>query len=380
MSSLVSEILERFQPGLASVEAPWLRELLQRAMSGEGKVMRLSARRLVLHLPASPKDGQDYSSPEGFLVKLDAPQRRMEGLRRILRTPPAKREARAWRKLDRAGKRGDWAGLPFPIEQVGRAQFDAARGCFSRPFVRGCPGSAFTVRDLAAAGLGLARLHESGWTDPDLSPGDLLLDSRSVLLPLDLGHARIDDAPTTTDDRRRDLIQILGGWSVPQRQTLAQGFLAAYEQAASLPDTSERLIDLAILWRQQILQRQAHRCLRRTSDFEVTAQGMMRTAGVVRDPSVVMELASEAVARRLWRHLYELELHGLPTLQVVQLEGKTITASLPDQGVAEREMLQKDLRRSGFLPTTEASRELIQDLSPKGFYLHATAPLQRRDP
>lgn len=380
MTSLASEILARFAPDIASLGAPRLQELLGRALDGEGEVLRLSERRLVVHLPAghstagSMHDDGATIAPDGFLLKLDAPQRPLEGLRRMLRTPPAEREAKAWRALDAAAQRGAWAGLPFPITAVSHVQLDAARGCFARPFVLGCSGSAFLERDLPAAGLGLARLHEAGWTDPDLSPGDLLLDPRNVLLPLDLGHARIDEAPATPDDRRRDLTRILGGWSVAQRRALSQGLLDAYAEAASLPDTAERLIDLALQWRQQILQRQAHRCLRRTSDFEVTDAGMQRTSGIPRDPSVVVEAPDQDTARRLWRHLYELELHGLPALRVARLEGNTLTVALPAQGADDEDSLRHALHQAGFQdPGT------IRPLWPKGFFLEATAPLKRRE-
>lgn len=374
MTSLATEILERFLPDRRRVEPTWLRALLLRMAEGEGEVLRLSERRLVMHLPAMPQDGDDWSSPNGFLCKLDAPQRPLEGLRRMLRTPPVEREVQAWQSLQVAADRGQWAGCPFPHRQMAHVQLNAARGLFARPFVQGCPGSALHPRDLPAAGLGLANLHASGWTDPDLSPADLLLDTRSVLLPLDLGHARIAEAPATPDDRRRDLIRILGGWSVPQRRALAEPFLEAYAKAASLPDTAERLIDLALQWRQQILQRQAHRCLRRTSDFEVTPDGMHRTAGVGRDPSVVLEAASPDAARRLWRHLYELELHGLPALRVVRLAKATLHAALPEHGAETVEELLQDLHQAGF----QADGDPVRPLRRRGFYLELAAPLSRR--
>ncbi|MGB0953610.1 MAG: hypothetical protein ACPG31_10315 [Planctomycetota bacterium] len=363
MSSLASEILARFAPEIGAVEPPLLRGLLQRALEGEGEVLRLSERRLVLKLDATADLGP-------FLLKLDAPQRRLEGLRRMLRTPPAEREAQAWIALDAAGKRGDWAGLPFPIEQMAYCQLDAARGCFCRPFVSGSHGSAFRPEDLAAAGLGLARLHQAGWTDADLSPGDLLLNKNFVLLPLDLGHAKVEDAPTTVDDRRRDLIHILGGWSVSQRRLLAQDFLRAYAEAGPLPDAAERLIDLALLWRQEILKRQAHRCLRRTSDFEEVEHGMLRTSGVARAASVVLELDSVERARKAWRQLYELELHGVPSLQIARLEHTTVYAAVPQHGMREPEEVLDFFRVSGMAQDTEEPWGRVMPHPDGGFYLH----------
>lgn len=363
MSSLASEILARFAPDIDAVEPVFLRHLLQRAVDGEGEVLRLSERRLVLRLNATADTGE-------YLLKLDAPQRRLEGLRRMLRTPPAEREAKAWIALDAAGKRGDWAGLPFPIEQLAYCQLDAARGCFCRPFVSGSHGSSFRPDDLAAAGLGLARLHHAGWTDPDLSPGDLLLNKSFVLLPLDLGHALVGDAPTTPDDRRRDLIHILGGWSVSQRRILAKDFLQAYGEAGPLPDTAERLIDLALMWRQEILKRQAHRCLRRTSDFEVIENGMLRTSGVARAASVVLEMDSVERARRVWRELYELELHGVPSLQIARLEHATVYAAVPDVGLTEPEDVLDIFRVAGMPKDSKESWGRVMPHPDGGFYLH----------
>jgi hypothetical protein len=282
-------------PAEPAVEAadPRLRRLLDRARAGEGDLLRASPRRVVLRLP----DAGDW------LLKVDRPRRALESLRGILRTPGGLREARLAQRL--ATRLPGWDG-PF----LGEALRGGA-SVYARPFLAGTPLDRALPAAAALVPAGLARLHAAGWTDPDLLPGDLLLDADGRLLPLDLGGAQLRRGPARRADVRRDLLLLLAGLDAP----LAAATVATWRA----PDSQQVLLAAARL-RARRLHRQSRRCLRRTRDFLPGSDGSVRREPAPRGVERCWPFPNRRQAARFWRALYERELHGEPVPRVTVLE------------------------------------------------------------
>lgn len=293
MHPLALEILGT--PAEPAVEAtdPQLRRLLDRARAGQGELLRASPRRVVLRIA----DAGDW------LLKVDRPRRALESLRGLLRTPGGLREARLARRL--ATRMPGWDG-PF----LGEALRGGA-SVYARPFLAGTPLDRALPAAAPAVPEGLARLHAAGWTDPDLLPGDLLLDPEGRLLPLDLGGARLRRGPARPTDVRRDLLLLLAGLEAP----LAAATVATW----GAPD-SEQVLQAAAQVRARRLHRQSRRCLRRTRDFLPGDDGSVRREPAPPGIERCWPFPNRRQAARFWRALYERELHGEPVPRVAVLE------------------------------------------------------------
>lgn len=283
-----------------------LRDLLQSAAAGEGELLRLSPRRTVFRLVYQERP---------WLLKLDAPERPFESLRGLLRRPSMQREAHNWKRLARR-----WPEVAVVAEDAVAEQLDPSRGCFARPWMSGRTGLDWQEDDAFQVGRGMARLHGFGWTDPDLNPGDLLLDAEGRLLPMDLGHAKIGRAPTAEAKRRRDLVQLAGGWPAQVAQCFAPGLWAGYAAERQPPGAAAEVLDQAKAWRRDILARQSRRCLRHTRDFEPWANGIRRTEGCGEGEEQTLTGQGADLGRETFRKLYEEELHGRPGLRPTELE------------------------------------------------------------
>ncbi|PCJ54163.1 MAG: hypothetical protein COA70_05885 [Planctomycetota bacterium] len=309
--------------------------LLQMAVAGDGELLRLSARRSVFRLKDQGAD---------WILKLDAPERSFEAIRARLRRPPLARESRNWKLLCER-----WPELQPILGVVDAEQIDAARGCFARQWFAGRRGNVWTVEDSAAVGSGMATLHQLGWTDVDLSPDDLLLDDCNRLLPLDLGHAHVGNAPSAASDRCRDWVHLLGGFCLNQRREFASPMLAAYRSAQRLRESDAEIMRQALLWTSAILHRQSRRCLRETRDFTPKKNGIVRCEGIPQGEGSVVEGNSSSSAQETFRMLYELELHGVAALRPVKLQMAdsgdwVIEGVIPEPSAT----LQADLLAAGY--------------------------------
>jgi len=322
-------LLERWRAAPIPRE-PRLRALLELALRGQGELLRLSARRVALRLPLEGRD---------WLLKLDAPQRPLEALRRALRAGPARREARNAERLA-----AELSGMPRPaLAEENLAGF----GIFARPWIEGRNAAAELVEQAELIGSGLARLHAAGWTDPDLTAADLILPPAGTLLPLDLGHARVRRRGAAVPERRlRDFVQLLASVPVERARAAAPGLAEGYARLAPAPAKVRDLLQASDRLRRELLRRQSLRCLRDCRDFAATADGINRR-GPNPGLTIPLQRPSAREARHLFRALYELELHGLRALRPASCgPGGRLTGSLP----ASR-------------PATPADDEALLDLS-----------------
>lgn len=350
MHQLAQQIVERVAAKASQLHDPLLGQLLAASADGRGKLLRLSARRLVLK---HELDGVSW------VFKIDSPQRSFERLRGRLRQPSLLREADHLRELGLK-----LSAMPMEIHAE---QLDAANGMLARPWVEGRCGDSWNLADAAAVGKGLALLHQLGWSDPDLAPADLLLDDKAQLLPLDLGHALLHEGRPTPDKARfRDLQRLLGGWSEQQRVTLGTAILEIYRQQQNCPPTEQMLHD-AQTWRLEILRRQSRRCLRRTRDFSPTDNGVKRVEDLPAGLPQRFSCSNEAAAKRLFRLLYELELLQLPAVRVLQF-GKDLQQAFVEVAIPQvRQATDAD---------GEAIQHLMTAINNNGFALDDAKPLQ----
>jgi hypothetical protein len=236
---------------------------------------------------------------------VDRPRRPLEGLRARFRPPSGLREAAALRQLT---ERIPALAGPIHAESPGQGA-----SLFARHWWTGRPASELLPKQAKEVLTGLTMLHEAGWSDPDLLPGDLLLGQDGTLRPVDLGGARVRDRSTSEGRRRIDLLLLLAGLTAKQaEQTVA---------AAGLPE-GKRTLEAATTLRERRLHRQSARCLRRTRDFTPQPDGgIERTEGL---PKGALPLGIERFARReaaafRFRSLYERELHDADAPRVIRL-------------------------------------------------------------
>jgi hypothetical protein len=346
---LAKQIVERVVAGSRSAQDALLQSLLEATAAGEGVLLRLSARRLVMRLEL---DGHKW------LFKIDSPQRSFERLRGRLRQPSLLREANHLRQL----------GLIHPAipVEVHAEQLDAANGLLARRWLTGRLGNSWTAQDAAAVGEGLAQLHTLGWSDPDLSPADLLLDEAGQLVPLDLGHALLHQGRSSPAKvRLRDLVRLLGGWNEQQRSELGPAILDIYRGTLSCPPNQE-VLQLAKQWRLEIIRRQSRRCLRRTRDFSPTETGCERVEDLPAGQPQRCAASDFRSAKRMFRLMYELELLELPALRVLRFgadaEGAFLELAAPahrQATSADQETLElclQELEQAGFVVQTPAAQ------------------------
>lgn len=347
---LHTALLARWRAASAPRE-PRLRALLALALEGGGELLRLSPRRLALRLHLN---GQDW------LLKLDAPQRPWESLRRLLRAGPARREARNAERLA-----AEISGSPLPaLAEENRAGW----GIFARPWIEGSNAAAEFVDQSAAIGSGLARLHAAGWTDPDLTAADLILPPGGTLLPLDLGHARVRRRGAASAERRlADFVKLLASVPAERARAAVTGLVEGYVRLAPPPAKARDLVLAADELRRALLRRQSRRCLRDCRDFHASPGNLQRRvpAGERR---IQLGLPTHQAARAAFRALYELELHGLRALRPAgcgpggALRGD-LPASRPAAGADDEALLElgADFLRAGFALSLERPAHFAMD-------------------
>ena len=297
MHALAEEVLGTAGDAVLRPSDPLLATLLDAARAGDGEVQRLSERRVVLWVPHGGRR---------WLLKVDRPRRPLEALRARLRPPSGLREAVALRRL---AERVPALAGPVHAEAPGQGA-----SLFARHWWTGRPASELLPKRATEILTGLTLLHEAGWSDPDLLPGDLLLGQDGALRPVDLGGARERDQSTSASRRRVDLLLLLAGLPLAQAERTVA--------AAGLPD-HERVLEAASALRDRRLHRQSARCLRRTRDFTPQSDGgIERTEGL---PEGVLPLGIERFAKKeaavfRFRFLYERELHDDAAPKVIRLK------------------------------------------------------------
>lgn len=332
---MARENMTRFTADGKKPRSKRLCRLLQLATAGDGKLMRLSARRSVFLIT---EEGRQW------ILKLDAPERSFEAIRARLRRPPLARESRNWLMLQER-----WPELQEILGSVHAEQLDSARGCFARLWFDGRRGESWQIADAEAVGAGMAALHQLGWTDVDLSPNDMLLDASNRLLPLDMGHAHVGTAPSSPSDRRRDWVHLLGGFTLSRRLPFAAPMLDAYRKTLRLSASNEDILHQALVWSRAVLHRQSRRCLRTTRDFQPEGSGIVRSEGIPKGEACKIEGTVSSDPREAFRLLYELELHDIAAMRPVRLK-----ISGPGEWVID-----------GVLP--QSSDTLTQDLLAAGY-------------
>lgn len=258
------------QIGIRRPDAAGLASLLQRALDGEGELLRVSPQRTVLRLDAN----DTYAAPDGWLLKIFHPRRRTEGLRRLVSLAPAQREYEAWQRLA--------ARLAVPL-RADSAQISSGVGIFARAFWQGHAAQA----DEATAH-SLAALHKARWIDRDLALSDLMWrtakDGERQLLPLDLGHAQVAAIPQPPEQIYRSLARLLSGLSPETARNWAPELLEAHAQV--LPDWKvESLLNRSNKLRNRRAWRRSLRALRDCSDFHADEHGARRRGFEAQPPT-----------------------------------------------------------------------------------------------
>lgn len=237
-----------------------MKRLFERALAGEGEVLRISPQRTVLRLDAEDTE----AAPHGWLLKISHPRRRGEALRRRFSTAPAEREAEAWKLL---APRID---LKVRVEHE---QLLPQLGVLARNFFDGKPADA---NDATAAGL--ARLHHERWADRDLALDDLLwvtTENGATLIPIDLGHAAVSMLPPPAEKIYLALVRLLSGLPAERAAAWAPGLLAAHEEL--LPSwQAEDLVRRSARTRERRAWQRSRRALRTCSDFVADDEGARR--------------------------------------------------------------------------------------------------------
>jgi hypothetical protein len=251
----------REQIGEHLPDAPGLASLMQRALAGEGDILRVSPQRTVLRLDAT----DSFAAPYGWLLKIFHPRRRTESLRRLVSVAPAQREYEAWQRLA--------ARLAVPL-RADSEQLESGVGLFARAFWQGHAAQA----DEATAH-SLAALHKARWIDRDLALPDLLwwtdAEGERQLLPLDLGHAQVTAVPLPPEQIYRSLARLLSGLDPELARNWAPELLDAHAQV--LPGWQvKRLLNRSTKLRSRRAWRRSARALRDCSDFKADESGAHR--------------------------------------------------------------------------------------------------------
>ncbi len=318
MHPLAQELLGRFSQAADEISSPQLAVAMQDALAGKGSLLRVSCRRLVLRC----------GPHQQWLLKLDAPQRWGEAWRNLWRPPALAREWKHWQSLFQ--QEPSWQHL---IPDCLHQQLSPGRGVFLRSWLDGKKVEDWDDAAAEVVGRQFAYLHQLGWSDPDLQAEDLLLVGES-LLPLDLGHALIQDKPTPPRWRRRDWLALLASLSQERRQQLAPALFRGYEARQALDWSLADCMDAAHRQACHALRRQSKRCWRRTRDFTPEGASILRTECPWQGDIQQLFGHQGSQGREVFSRLYELELHGFPALRPLQLQMQSsgqwqLTACLP---------------------------------------------------
>jgi hypothetical protein len=176
------------------------------------------------------------------------------------------------------------------------------------------------------------------------------------LLPLDLGHARVQARGATAPARRlADLERLLAGLPRALAQAALPALAEGYARQAALPAKPLELLRAADAQRRELLRRQSRRCLRECSDFSWDADGGLLRRAATQGAARELRLRGAAAAREAFRRLYEFELHGLRAARAEACPGDGgLRLRLPPDaavGAADGEALLElgaDFARAGF--------------------------------
>ena len=210
-------------------------------ISAKPVVVRHSPHRTVLRCSSQSKGD--------WLFKVFHPNRRWEKPRRLLAAPPALREFRLHQQLELA---------TATAEQV-----TPNLGVFARPWLEDS-GNEISAESW---GEGLAKLHNQGWSDSDLSLSDFLMVNDS-LVPLDLNHASFRKEGATKRNRRRDLVRLISEYSPQKRFSFAERLATAYLKYSGIPFVSSTLSQYAFEVSRSRFWKRSRRAWRDCSDFK----------------------------------------------------------------------------------------------------------------
>ncbi len=229
-----------------------LLQLVWQAAADHPEIIRESPHRTVLRVV---QDGAPW------LLKICHPRRRGETLRNWLRLPPALREAEAACRLG--------------YSEILAEQVASHLGLFLRRWQEGT-SHPLPEEDGSAWGRGLTQLHDQGWSDADLAAPDFLWSDSGILIPLDLGQAKVSTGPTHFSKRQRDFIRLLANLSPTQATASAEAMCLGIAQAGGPKLIPKVLLDKASEVRRRRLWRRGRRVWRPCSDFRTIANGALR--------------------------------------------------------------------------------------------------------
>ncbi len=323
MPDLVAENLNylRQRLGEATISNSLLAELWQQVADGGGELLRISGHRSVWKCGPTSSDS---ANQQAWLLKLYHPRRSFEGARRLLRAAPAMREELNWRLLaQRLGIRFALAAeqVRSDVGMLARPFWTGTRVSDhfgiegSRPADGGSAHLADDVGDRFADGIGgkladgLGRLHKAHWTDNDLSASDLIFadDFQGMLLPLDLGHAKVSLLKPPAEAVYRDLEQLVASLPVACGHQLAPTLLAAKDHGDWLKDYAPpTLVKRAMKRRCDHAWKRSRRCLRTVSDFVRQDQSSRRRSCLATPPNGQADAAVKSGPRSTLFHHQDL--------------------------------------------------------------------------
>jgi hypothetical protein len=337
MTDLVAENLNYLRQRVAGAvfSNSLLAELWQQVADGGGEVLRISPHRTVWKCSPSSTGSADA---DAWLLKVYHPRRSFEGARRLFRAAPAMREELNWRLLaQRLGIRFALAAeqIRSDVGMLARPFWSGTRVSDSLHLEGGSTGAAKgSSTGLIDGGLvqlsddvgkklahGLGLLHQAHWTDNDLSASDLIFadDFKGMLLPLDLGHAKVSLLKPPAEAVYRDLEQLLASLPVTCGHRLAPTLLLAEHHGKWLKDYKPpTLVKRAIKRRCDHAWKRSRRCLRSVSDFESGDQSSRRRSCSSGPPELQTTTALKSGPRSALFHHQDLAWKFYPRSGVGQ--------------------------------------------------------------
>lgn len=269
----------RQRVGSGAVSNPLLQQLWQQVVSGGAEVLRISPHRTVLKCGAV---ADSDSKKQSWLLKLYHPRRSMERVRRLVRAAPALREEENWRLLAQR------LGLEFALVAE---QITTDVGMLVRPYWTGkrVAEGLQANNGQSRFAMGIARLHRAHWTDSDLDADDLLFvdDFDGMLLPLDLGHAKVSLLKPPAEAVYTDLQKLIASLPHDLGGTTAISLLKNEHHGDWLKGYQPQdLFHKAMRMRTDHAWKRSRRCLRTVSDFERSAGSSRRRECVAQAPSM----------------------------------------------------------------------------------------------
>jgi hypothetical protein len=335
--------------------------LWESCLAGEGRAIKATPLRTVF---------QASFASEEFVLKICHPQRPGDLWRNLIRKPPAIREGTRAREFAKLFGKGAESFATAVGEQV-----TASFGLAARPWLDGISGRSISPE---ALGQGLAKLHEIGWRDADVSPQDLLYVENQTLLPLDFGQTRFV-RPNHQPSMEKDLLRLLTTFSNQEASLKGPTMVQTHAEILGCNWDTELLLAKARKIRLRTTWRQSGICLRESEDFEKTKFGFRR-----RHQSGGKEFSFVAPSGRLaYRRFFWLEQLHIPVPHVVSYrkEGSAeviamarfpdgeipVEAQLQDlrehlciQGLDLKPFLADDFRLQGNRPILVATERLIR--------------------